>query len=93
MLYQIVPQLISIIYKLLDQVHDSTQMLKFTKKYFQVCSKIIQEEVEATYRNIQKYLGTLIGYRDLWSLNPKRVLQMYKNKARDTVSTNNCYKR
>ena len=50
-----------------------------------MCSKIIQDEVEATYRKLQKYLGTLIGYKDLWSLNPSRVLQIYKNKARDSV--------
>ena len=74
---------LKVLYKILYKM--ISQLFCLVNYFFQVCSTIIQEEVEVTYRHIQKYLATLNPFKDLWSLQPKRVLELYKNKARDSV--------
>lgn len=51
-----------------------------------VLEKILQNDVESSYVNIQKYLHTLNPLKDFWTLQPDNVLDYYKEECTDVDS-------
>jgi hypothetical protein len=51
-----------------------------------VVEKILQNEVEISYINVQKYLHTLNPIKDFWTLQPDNVLEYYKEECTDVDS-------
>ena len=51
-----------------------------------VLENILQNEVEKSFLNVQKYLLTLNPLKDFWTLQPDNVLEFYKEECNDVHS-------